>query len=75
MGKVSKHVVPNSKGGWSVRNSGAERASGVFRTQAEAVRHARDAARRDGTELYVHRDDGTIREKLSYSHDPLPPKR
>lgn len=66
----SMHVVPNPKGGWSVRQSGAERAARNFGTQAEAVRYGRELARRDRTEFYVHRQDGTIRERDSYRPDP-----
>jgi hypothetical protein len=71
---VGKHVVPRARGEWAVRNSGAAKATRVFDTQAEAIRFGRDAARKDGVELYVHRRDGTIRERDSYGRDPHPPK-
>lgn len=74
MSKASKHVVPNPSGGWSVKNSGATRASRTFDTQQQAVTYARDAARKVGTELYVHGRDGTIKNKNSYGNDPMPPK-
>ena len=74
MNKRSQHVVPNPNGGWSVRKSGAERASGVFTTQADAIRRGKELAKREGAELYVHRSDGTIRLKNSYGNDPHPPK-
>jgi hypothetical protein len=73
MGKRSQHVIRNPKGGWSVFHSGATRASRNFDTQAEAVNYGRNLARREQTELYVHRNDGTIREKNSYGLDPHPP--
>ncbi len=73
MGK-GKHVVPRPNGEWAVRNTGAARATKVFDTQAEAIRFGRDAARRDRVEFYVHRRDGTIRERDSYGADPNPPK-
>ena len=66
MNKNSQHVVPNPTGGWSVRKSGAERASSVFSNQEDAVKRGRELARREGTELYIHRSDGTVREKSSY---------
>lgn len=69
-----KHVVPNPTGGWSVRNSGAARASRKFETQKEAVEFARDRARKEQGELYVHGRDGRIRERNSYGADPSPPK-
>jgi hypothetical protein len=74
MSKVSKHVVPNPSGGWSVRNSQATRASRVFDTQQQAIVYGRDAARKTGSELYIHGRDGTIKNKNSYGADPMPPK-
>lgn len=72
--KKTRHVVPNANGGWSVRQSGASRASKVFDTQADAVKYGQKVARSEHTELYVHRKDGTIREKSSYGSDPFPPR-
>jgi uncharacterized protein YdaT len=74
MNKRSQHVVPNPRGGWSVKTAGASRATRVFDGQDEAIRYARDLAKRAHTELYVHRRDGTIRNKNSYGLDPYPPK-
>ncbi len=71
--KKDQHVVPRSDG-WAVRRSGAERASRVFANQADAVSHARNLAKEARGELYIHRRDGTIRERSSYGHDPVPPK-
>ncbi|MES0159300.1 MULTISPECIES: DUF2188 domain-containing protein [unclassified Mesorhizobium] len=74
MNKKGQHVVPNGDK-WSVRRSGASRASGTFSTQKEAIERARDIARNQQTELYVHGRDGRIRERDSYSgNDPFPPK-
>lgn len=73
MAKASKHVMP-SGGKWSVRNTGAKRATAVFSTQKEAVEKGRELARAAKTELYIHGTDGRIRERNSYGHDPHPPK-
>ena len=73
MPKKGQHVVP-SGGKWSVRVAGATRASGVFETQREAIDSAREKARREGTELYIHGRDGRIRERSSFGNDPHPPK-
>ena len=72
--RKDQHVAPNPKGGWSVRASGAAKASRVFRTQDAAVKHARDLAKREHSELFVHGRDGAIRERNSYGNDPCPPK-
>lgn len=74
MSKVSKHVVPQPSGGWAVRNSGAVRASRTFATQADAIRYGRTMAKQEGSELYIHGRDGTIKNKNSYGGDPLPPR-
>jgi Uncharacterized protein conserved in bacteria (DUF2188) len=71
---ANKHVVPRPNGEWAVRSSGAARAIKVFDTQADAIKFGRNAARRDGVEFYVHRKDGTIRERDSYGRDPAASK-
>ena len=75
MAKASKHVVPSpSGGGWAVKNSGAVRASKTFDTQQQAVGYAVTAAKKTGTELYIHGRDGTIKDKRSYGNDSMPPR-
>ena len=61
-----RHVITNLAGGWSVRWSGSSRASRIFDTQADAVKYARDLARQERTNLYVHRRDGTVSHRHSY---------
>jgi hypothetical protein len=68
-----QHVVPRGDK-WGVRSSGAEKVSRLYRTQQEAIEQARERARRDGVELYIHGRDGRIRERNSYGNDPFPPK-
>jgi hypothetical protein len=64
--KKSHHVVPNIDGGWSVRRSGATKASKRFATREEAVRYGKGLAKKEQAELYIHRKDGTIREHDDY---------
>ena len=73
MATKGQHVVPRG-GRWSVRRAGAARASSTFDTQAEAIERARDLAKSQGTEVYIHSKDGRIRERNSYGNDPYPPK-
>ena len=68
-----QHVVPDQRGGWSVRKAGADRATRVFDTRGDAVAFARDLAKRVGGELYVHAKDGSIRDKDTYRNNPNPP--
>jgi hypothetical protein len=67
-----RHVIASTSGGWSVHSSGASRASRRFDRQSDAVRYARDLAREERTDLYVHRKDGTVRRRDSYADDHSP---
>lgn len=65
--KKSSHVVANTEGGWSVRRSNSDKATRNFGTQEEAVNFARENARKDHVDLYVHKRDGTIKSRNSYT--------
>ncbi len=73
MPKESQHVVLRD-GKWAVRRTGAKKARKRFDTQKEAIEAGREIARRQRTELYIHGEDGRIRERNSYGKDPFPPK-
>jgi uncharacterized protein YdaT len=68
-----QHVVPRN-GKWGVLKSGASRTSGTYDTQKEAVEKARELAKTQRTELYIHGANGLIRDRRSYGRDPHPPK-
>lgn len=74
MSGKSHHVVPNPNGGWDIKRGGAEKSSGHFDTQLEAVEKGREISRNQGTEFHIHGRDGRIREKDSYGKDPYPPQ-
>lgn len=71
--KKPVHAVPHDDG-WAVRREGNQRVSSTYSTQAEAEQAGRDIARRDQTEFFLHRRDGTVRQRDSYGNDPNPPK-
>jgi hypothetical protein len=73
MPKKGLHVSPRG-GKWSVRRTGASRATKIFDTQSDAITEARKIAKNQRTELYIHGRDGRIRERDTYSNDPHPPK-
>jgi len=73
MAKRNQHVVPHGDR-WAVRGAGSQKASSVHETQAEAIDAARAVARRQGTEMFIHRPNGQIRERNSYGNDPYPPE-
>ncbi|MCP5119509.1 MAG: DUF2188 domain-containing protein [bacterium] len=73
MGKRSQHVAPNRRGQWSVRRTGASRASRVFKARRDAVNYARGLVRKAGSVLYIHGRDGSIQQRDSYGPDPMSP--
>lgn len=73
MSMKNQHVVPHPDG-WAVKPEGGERASSVHDTQAEAIERAREIARNQGSELFIHGRNGRIRERDSHGNDPFPPK-
>lgn len=67
------HIVPHNNG-WAVKIEGNDRATSVHPTQREAEQAGRDRARRDHVEILIHGENGRIRERDSYGHDPYPPR-
>ena len=65
---------PRKVGGWSVKRSGASRASSVHNTQAEAWKETRRLARGEGSEAFLMGKDGKIRARNTYGNDPNPPR-
>jgi uncharacterized protein (TIGR02271 family) len=63
--RSSVHVEPRESG-WAVVREGSGRATSVHPTQAEAAKEAREIARRDQTEFFLHAQDGRVREHRSY---------
>ena len=73
MGK-NQHVTPHPDGGWQVKGAGNSRATVRTETQKEAIDIARDIARNQESELFIHGENRRIRERDSHGHDPYPPK-
>lgn len=73
MSRRNQHVVPHPQG-WAVKGAGNERATSVHPTQAAAIAAGRDLAQSQRSELLIHRENGQIRARNSYGHDPYPPK-
>lgn len=71
MAGKNQHVVPSSSG-WSVRGTGASRATRVFSTRREALDFARRIARNNGADLIVHKRDGFVSARTSYGNGSLP---
>jgi uncharacterized protein YdaT len=69
----NQHVLPRSDG-WAVKKAGASRDTKVFDSQSQAIDYAKDVAKRNNSELFIHSRDGRIRERNTYGKDPLPPR-
>lgn len=70
----SRHVVPNTNGGWDSKKGGADRASKHFDTKKECEDYSRTLAKKQSAELFIHGLDGKIQRKDSYGKDDFPPK-
>lgn len=71
------HVTKNKDDTWSVKQAGAEKASGTYETQAEAETAAKEfCANSGGGEVRIHDLDGKIRDSdtVPPGNDPCPPK-
>ena len=73
MTKRNQHVVPH-KGRWAVRGAGNKQPSSIHDTQSNAIETAREIARNQQSELFIHNRKGQIRERNTYGNDPFPPK-
>ena len=73
MAKKNVHVVPKN-GNWAVKTENSERPVKITTTQEEAIERAKEIAKNNQSELFIHRKNGTIRERNSYGNDPYPPE-
>lgn len=74
MSGKSQHVVPLPNGNWGVRGEGNSDITREAHTQEQAIRIAREIAKKEGSELIIHGKDGKIRDTVSYGNDPFPPR-
>jgi uncharacterized protein YdaT len=64
MAKYQEVFVKIHKDGWAVSKPNAERASGVFDTQAEAIERAREIA--DGGTIHIQGRHGKFRTETPF---------
>ncbi len=72
-----RDVVPRPDGTWAVVGPHAERASGVFDRQSDAIDRGRQiVGNAGGGELRIHGVDGRIRDSdtVKPGNDPFPPR-
>jgi hypothetical protein len=73
MSKKNQHVVPKGDN-WAIRGAGNEKVTKIVSTQKEAIKIARDIAINQGSEMFIHGENGQIRERNTYGKDNFPPK-
>ena len=73
MGK-NQHVTPHPNGGWQVIGAGNTKATVRTDTQKQAIEVAREIAKNQESELFIHGKNGQIRERGSFGNDPYPPE-
>jgi hypothetical protein len=78
-GGVSLMAKPNvwvtgKDGQFRVTSEGADRAASVHRTQRDAIEAGREIAQSRRAELFIHGENGRIRDRETYGNDPCPPK-
>ena len=69
-----QHVTFRNDGRWQVKGEHNSRATAVFGTKLEAVEKAREIAKNNKVELFIHGRDGKIQERNTYGRDPYPPR-
>ena len=70
---VRRHVVPDSRGGWSVYKTLRPTATRRFPTEQDALEYAARLAKREGTHVYIHDYAGRVLRKETYGADSIPP--
>mgnify|MGYP001603846586 CR=1 FL=1 len=71
------HVSKRVDGNWQAKKEGADKASGIFCTQREAEKAAKEfSSNSGGGEVRIHGLDGKIRDSdtVKPAVDPNPPK-
>jgi hypothetical protein len=63
--KASKTHIIKRESGWAVKKEGSDRASKIYITKEEAIKHASKEAK-SGDELIIHKKDGSIQDWKSH---------
>ena len=61
----NQHVVPY-RDGWAVRREGNKRITSKHRKQSTAIRKAKSIAKKHKADVVIHRQDGTIRDRIDF---------
>lgn len=63
LGGEDQHVVPKD-GKWAIKKEHHEKASYIFDTKEEAVKRAKEIAKKQLVYVVIHRRDGTIQDTV-----------
>lgn len=75
MSKSKNYWVRPHEEGWQVKREGADRASSVHPTKAEALDAGRDLAKGSQGELRITDKHGVLRDSDTFGpRDPFPPR-
>lgn len=69
MTKSNVHVV-HKDNKWAVKRADNEEYEGFFDTQEQAEQSGRQIAKSENVEFILHGEDGAVRLRDSYGHDP-----
>ncbi|MBI1223851.1 MAG: DUF2188 domain-containing protein [Bacteroidetes bacterium] len=61
----NQHVVPHN-GEWAVKGEGNERYTATYHYQQDAIERAKDIASKHNADVIIHREDGSIRDRISF---------
>ncbi|WP_029512541.1 DUF2188 domain-containing protein [Mycoplasmopsis iners] len=63
------HITPKKDSDeWQVKGAGNERATKLFATQKEAIAYARELAKKRAGTVYIHGENGRVRDTLSFAN-------
>jgi hypothetical protein len=72
--RKTHHVIRGPGGDWIVYKGGAKRATRHFESQEAAISWGRELSEKQGSDFYVHRDDGTVlRKETDFGEKPRKP--
>lgn len=61
----NQHVVPHEEG-WAVRGAGNTRVTATYKYQDDAIDRATEIAKNYKSDVIIHRENGTIRDRRSF---------
>ncbi|NLV44318.1 MAG: DUF2188 domain-containing protein [Candidatus Hydrogenedentes bacterium] len=71
----SKRIhITGTRGNWSGKREGADRASFIIENKQDAIEKGKELASKDRGQLIIHKQNGRIQEERTYGKDPYPPK-